>query len=703
MRAAPDLLAAHEEQYRAGADAVIGHVPIDPESPPTLLTLGGDDWADQRRQRLAAGASLALSDLLTGQLSVRRDVFNALGGFDEDFTRGGTFGGEDTDFGQRLLAGGYKVVFAPDAVSWQHYVVQPAAYLRQWHQAGGADVRYVRKHPGEGRLIFLAHRPHSRVNRLVWRPLARAPILSTAVAAGARHVSLALADRLPNDPGVRRMFFKVRDLEYWRGVHRAGGMPVPRPVRVLCYHSVSDLAGAPVVEQYGVPPTGFQRQLKLLRRFGFRFVTLGEVIGNVHGRSGLPRRPLLITFDDCFTDLLSAAVPVLQSESAPAAAFAVAGRLGGRNQWDIALGAPPLRLLDSAGLSALKRVGVDVGAHGLTHRSLRGLSGDDLVAEVVDARAALEERGLRPSAFAYPHGEHDEQVRACVAQAGFQVAFSVEPGFARPGIENQFALPRIEILRRDGSGIRLLLKVLLGGRPPAFWSGYRWKPSRLIESKVRRHASHAISRPFGRKRQLMTTRQTVDTHWLRHAAVMENWHRIALAGASATGKTDLAKDVSGALGLPHVELDVLRWPGGDRTADDVAFSAALDTALASDSWVMDGAEDSAPVRLAWMRADAIVWLDHSRVGVAIRMLLDTSWVGGPGSGRWSYFLYIARKSVKSWRQATNLRRELPHLLEGDAYEGVQMVRLRSVRATRSWRNRLGQMHPTADMAHTKTQ
>ena len=55
MRAASDLLEAHEQRYRAGADAVMGHVPIDPQSPPSLLTLGAEDWAEQRRERLAAG------------------------------------------------------------------------------------------------------------------------------------------------------------------------------------------------------------------------------------------------------------------------------------------------------------------------------------------------------------------------------------------------------------------------------------------------------------------------------------------------------------------------------------------------------------------------------------------------------------------------------------------------------------------------
>jgi len=471
-------------------------------------------------------------------------------------------------------------------------------------------------------------------------------------------------------------------------------MPVPRPVRVLCYHSVSDLAGAAVVEQYGVPPARLQRQLKLLRRFGFCFVSLREVVDNVHGRSGLPRRPLLITFDDCFTDLLEVAVPILLAEAVPAGAFAVAGRMGGTNHWDTSLGAPPLRLLDAAGLLALQNVGIDIGVHGMTHRSLRGLSGDDLATEVVGARAALEECGLRPSAFAYPHGEHDEEVRAWVAQAGFEVAFSVEPGFARPGIEDQFALPRIEILRRDGSGIRLLLKVLLAGRPTSFWSGQRSKVP--IGSEVRRYASGALSGASSRYRHLTTTRRTVDTHRRRHVTAAENWRRIAVVGASATGKTDLAKYVSGALGLPHVELDTLRWPGGDRTADDSAFSAALRTALASDGWVMDGAEDSSPVRSVWKRADALVWLDHSRLGVAIRMLLDTSWLRGPGISRWSYFLYIARKSGRSWRQATHLRRELPGLLDGLSQHGVQVAWLPSVRATRRWKTSLPKRRPLAE-------
>jgi hypothetical protein len=232
MHAAADLLRAHEGGYAEGADAVVGHVPVHPDTPRTFLSRGLEGWAERRVRRLAAsGAELTPSDLLTGQLSVRREVFSALGGFDEDFTRGGTFGGEDTDFGQRLLTGGYRVVFSPAAVSRQFYVVSPAAYLRQWHQAGSADVMYMRKHPGEVDRVRRSHRPESRVNRWLWRPLVRVPGLSTAAAAAARRAVLTLATRYPEDRRVGRVFFKVRDLEYWRGVQRAGGVPAPHPAR----------------------------------------------------------------------------------------------------------------------------------------------------------------------------------------------------------------------------------------------------------------------------------------------------------------------------------------------------------------------------------------------------------------------------------------------------------------------------------------
>ncbi|MFL6135002.1 MAG: glycosyltransferase, partial [Nocardioidaceae bacterium] len=324
MIAEPDLLVELGRVHARGADAVLGHIPAVAGSTTEFLSRGLADWAVKRRERLVRnGGVLTAGDLLTGQLSVRRDVFEALGGFDERFTKGGSFGGEDTDFGRRLFAEGYRVEFAPDAVSYQHYAVTPRAYLKQWHQAGAADVAYLRKHPDDFDEVYASKRPYTRSNRLVIRPLAAVPLVRSAVAAVARQVAVALAGRRPDAPSTSRIFFKARNLEYWRGVAAAGGMPSARPFRVLCYHAVSDLEGTTLAE-YGVPASVLARHLRLLRRLGFRFLTMDEALRSLRGERGVPRRGVLVTFDDCYADLAYSGLPVLEDLGVPAVAFAVA-------------------------------------------------------------------------------------------------------------------------------------------------------------------------------------------------------------------------------------------------------------------------------------------------------------------------------------------------------------------------------------------
>lgn len=467
MVAAPDLLIQLARLHASGADAVVGHIPVLPASLDGFLARGLAQWAVERRQRiLAAGGALTRGDLLTGLLSVRRAVFESLGGFDEQFTRDGSFGGEDTDFGRRLLDAGHRVVFGGDAVAHQHYVVTPKAYLKQWHGAGSADVAYLRKYPDDLREVFLAKRPHTRANKYVIRPLARVPLVRDAAALALRRVALGAVARRPDDARASRLFFKARNLEYWRGVESAGGLPRPRPVRVLCYHAVSDLSGSGRLAPYGVPADMLARQLRLLSRAGFRFVTQAEVLRAVRGEPGVPRRAVLVTFDDCYHDLLDEGVPVLHSAArVPAVAYAVADRLGATNDWEAMVGAPELRLLDVDGLRALRAAGLSIGVHGATHRPLTAISGqpDVLGRETAGATTALRQLELDPHTFAYPHGEHDAAARAAIATTGLEAAFTVEPGLVRPGAD-PFRLPRVEVLRQDGDGVRFLLKVALAGR-----------------------------------------------------------------------------------------------------------------------------------------------------------------------------------------------------------------------------------------------
>jgi peptidoglycan/xylan/chitin deacetylase (PgdA/CDA1 family) len=459
MVSAQDLLTHHAASHQAGADVVVGHIPLHPDSPPNMVGQVVGRWAEARRNRLAVpGTELQISDLLTGQMSVRRALFEAVGGFDQKFTAAGGFGNEDLDFGYRLLGSGAKVVFNAEAVSWQRYVVRPEGYLLQWSKAGSADVMFARKHPERTDAIFAGHGVDTARARFLLRPLTVLPPLSSLAQRAARSLALAAMARWPQSNAALRLLIGARDLGYWGEVARSGGVPRPRPVLVLAYHAIADLKGDRLLEPYAVPPAEFEEQLDTLLAHGFTFVSASEVLRALRDGQGLPRRPVLLTFDDCYEDLLAVAKGPLRARGIPALAFAVGGQIGGTNAWDHAKGGRALPLLDAAGLRQLQHLGVEVGAHSMTHPDLSTLHGPALSTELAGAADALAMVGLpRPRFLAYPFGRHDAVVRQAAAAAGYQMGFSLGRGRTRRHTY-PFAIPRTEI-RRGQTGLRLLLRL----------------------------------------------------------------------------------------------------------------------------------------------------------------------------------------------------------------------------------------------------
>jgi len=456
------LLSELERSHREGADVVFGHLPLHADSPDNFLSDGIRQWTDARLTRLTApGEQLTLHDLMTGQMSLARALFVNIGGFDTNFTRGGTFGDEDIDIGYRLIRAGCRLVFNPAAVSHQNYVVRPRDFLRRNRQSGTADVAFARKHPEQASTIFALNGSERPLNRHIWRPLAALAPLSVPVHFALRSLALALVRRKhPGDRAIR-FFYQIWAMEYWRGVRDAGGIPRSRLLRVLAYHAISDLAGAPIVEPYGVPPRLFLSQITMLLRAGFQFISADEFLRFLRHGGGLPPRPILLTFDDAYQDLLDV-LPVLRQFGISGVVFAVSGRVGASNTWDEAIGAPLLRTLDREGLRMLAEAGVETGAHSQTHPVLPLLSDEELTREIAGSIADLEIGGRHPRMFAYPYGEYDQRVKVHAGSAGIEAAFTVVPGLVRSETD-PLEVPRIEITREDRSW-KFLWKVFAAGR-----------------------------------------------------------------------------------------------------------------------------------------------------------------------------------------------------------------------------------------------
>lgn len=270
MMCDPDILNQHAATLAEGADVVLGHFPVDPASPVGFLTSGTARWAEERAAHLGTAPTLTSYDLMSGHVSIRRSVFDTIGGFDRVFTSEGRFGDEDVDLGARLV-GKYDIRFNPRAISHHRYVVTPIQNLQRARASGRADVAYALKHPSQPRAHGDVYGGDALLDRIVLRPLARLPGVTELL------TSLAawLASRGGDRPTFRRsviarIFIKCRELAYWRGIHESGGMPRPRPVLILCYHSISDMAADPVLADYAVPGPLFEKHIAALKARGLR-------------------------------------------------------------------------------------------------------------------------------------------------------------------------------------------------------------------------------------------------------------------------------------------------------------------------------------------------------------------------------------------------------------------------------------------------
>jgi peptidoglycan/xylan/chitin deacetylase (PgdA/CDA1 family) len=89
--------------------------------------------------------------------------------------------------------------------------------------------------------------------------------------------------------------------------------------------------------------------------------------------------------------------------------------------------------------------GVTFGAHSVSHRILTSLPDADVAREAAESRRRIAQELRGPiDTFSYPNGNWNDAVAQAVAGAGFQVAYSTDPGPADPG-DRRLAVRRINV------------------------------------------------------------------------------------------------------------------------------------------------------------------------------------------------------------------------------------------------------------------
>lgn len=218
---APDVLERHVSWHAAAERiAVLGDCDIVIEDPRSFYqTYVWAWWEDHYHQRALPGHLANYRDFTTGHVSLRRDEFLKLGGFDTAFKGYNT---EDYELGYRLLKAGVR--FAADrGLKARHYHRTPVAgnILRGSRNEGRGDVRLGERHPElrhSLRLMHVADGNYGRLTRLAMDDAAEGRLW-----AATRLRLLPLYGRLQMRQRWLNLFYHLRNYAYWCGVRDALG------------------------------------------------------------------------------------------------------------------------------------------------------------------------------------------------------------------------------------------------------------------------------------------------------------------------------------------------------------------------------------------------------------------------------------------------------------------------------------------------
>ena len=218
------------------------------------------------------------------------------------------------------------------------------------------------------------------------------------------------------------------------------------PIPILMYHAVEDVARAPKYKHFYVLATEFAGQMRMLKRAGYSPITFGALAAARAGTVTLPPKPVLLTFDDGYTNLFTNVHPLLQELGFVYTVFLVSEKVGKTNDWVACDGYEPTSLLSWAEIEEMKSEGgVEFEAHTATHPHLGDIPAAEARREMADSKDILEQRLLKPmNTLCYPYGSFNEGVLDMAGEVGYTQAVTTEFGRVRDA-DHPLRLPRISV------------------------------------------------------------------------------------------------------------------------------------------------------------------------------------------------------------------------------------------------------------------
>jgi glycosyltransferase involved in cell wall biosynthesis len=222
VEASPGLVGAHVQTHGGeSGQVVIGYLPARVRQF-DFFSIALRGWWDAMFQAMwTPGHRFTFRDLLSGNFSLERGLFEAVGGFET-----GLRCHEDYELGLRLIEAGTRFRFAPQAVGFHDDRTDLGGALRRKFEEGRADVWMLARRPQLFAALPLKyiHWGTTRRRRLLCRLALTSPRVGDGLAWAFSHL-LGLYERLRLRFRWRALLEDLLVYWYWRGLTVEGVPP----------------------------------------------------------------------------------------------------------------------------------------------------------------------------------------------------------------------------------------------------------------------------------------------------------------------------------------------------------------------------------------------------------------------------------------------------------------------------------------------
>lgn len=204
---------------------------------------------------------------------------------------------------------------------------------------------------------------------------------------------------------------------------------------VLLYHYIGPVPNShdKVRKELSVSIENFEAQMKFLGENGYEPVTLGYTPYVFNGSlSPSGKKPVVLTFDDGYTDFYFNAFPILKKYGFHAVSFIPTGLMNKSYYmtWD------QIKEIQGSGL-------VEFESHSVNHVNLAQSGSSRLVWELTESKKILEEVTKHPVYYlAYPFGTYNMHVAEVAKSLGYQGSFTER---VKKASVTSFTMPRLKV------------------------------------------------------------------------------------------------------------------------------------------------------------------------------------------------------------------------------------------------------------------